>query len=221
VEISFKKSAGRAARLALALLFACGMVVAASAATPQRALAASCAVRTGGTLLIDGQYVTQVVASPLAGTCASQVIAHDCVNMGGNGGIAAIECADIYMTWNSSAIEAWGEGEYYCQGASGYAQCSAMSVDHVLYWCANTGSQSAYGHPGGDYTCSGGGCPAGGRAKVSTYHYTGSQSTAPAECTVPIIAKTEASNSITVPDGDTITDPDFASTPLISVCFSS
>jgi hypothetical protein len=162
-----------------------------------------------------------VVASPLAGTCASKVIAHDCINMGGNGGTSALECADIYMTWNSSAIEAWGEGEYYCQGSAGYGQCAAMSVDQVFYWDANTTSQSQFGHPGGNYTCSGGGCPAGGRALVSTYHYSGSQSTAPAECTVPIIAKTEASNSITVPDGDKITDPNVASTPLISVCFSS
>jgi hypothetical protein len=224
MEMAFKGTLRRAARLLLILLFASGMIVAASTAAPQRALAAACTVQTYGTLLIDGQYVTQVIASPLAGTCASRVIAHDCITMGGNGGVSAIECVDIYMTWNSSAIEVWGEGEYYCQSSAGYAQCASMSVDQVFYWDANTGSQQAYGHPGGNYTCSGSGCPNGastttGRAWVNTYHYSGSQSPAAAECTVPIIAKAEASNSIIVPDGDKITDPKVASTPLISVCF--
>lgn len=221
MEIACRETPRRAARLLLALLLASGVVAAASAAAPQRALAASCSVKTGGTMLIDGQYVTQVIASPLAGTCANQVIAHNCINMGGNGGVAALECVDIYMTWNSSAIEAWSEGEYYCQSSAGYAPCSAMSVDQVFYWDANTGSQQAFGHPGGYYTCGGGSCPSGGRAWVDTYHYSGSQSTAPAECTVPIIAKAEAANSITVPDGDKITSTAVASTPLISVCFSS
>jgi hypothetical protein len=225
MEIAFNGTSRRAARILLTLLFASGMLVAASAAAPQRALAASCSVNTGGTLLIDGQYVTQVIASPFAGTCANQVIAHDCINMGGNGGVSAIECVDIYMTWNSSAIEAWSEGEYYCQG-SGYARCAAMSVDQVFYWNANTSSQRAFGHPGGYYTCSGSGCPSGntattGRAWVDTYHYSGSQSTAVAHCTVPIIARAEAANSITVPDGDKISVPKAASTPLISVCFGS
>jgi hypothetical protein len=221
MEITFREPSRTAVRLLLALLLISGMVVAVTAAAPQRSLAASCTVKTGGTLLIDGQYVTQVIASPFAGTCANQVIAHDCINMGGNGGVSAIECVDIYMTWNSSAIEAWSEGEYYCQGTSGYARCAAMSVDQVFDWDANTSSQRAYGHPGGYYTCRGSGCPSGGRAWVDTYHYSGSQSTAAGHCTVPIIAKAEAANSITVPDGDKITVPKAASTPLISVCFSS
>jgi hypothetical protein len=224
MEITFKKSSKRAVRLLLALLFASAMMVVVSAAAPQRAFADSCTVQNKGVEQIDGQYVTVMVASPVSGTCANKVIVHNCITMGGNGGVSALECADIYMTWSSSAIEAWGEGEYYCQGTGGYAQCAAMSVDQVLLWDANTGSQRTYGHPGGYYTCSAGGCPAGGtpadgRAWVNTYHYSGSQSTAPEHCTVPIVAKTEAANSITVPDGDKITDTQVASTPLISVCF--
>jgi hypothetical protein len=223
MEIAFKKSSSRAARLLLALLFASGMVMAASAATPQRALAsAPCPVKTGSTLLIDGQYVTQVIAT-VDGTCANQIIAHNCITMGANDGVSAIECVDIYMTYSSSAVEAWGEGEYYCLGPDGYERCQGMSVDEAFYWDANTGSQGVYGHPGGDYTCSGGSCPVGttpatGRAWVDTYHYLGSVTT---ECTVPIIAKTIASNSITLPDGTRITNPEVASTPLISVCWAS
>jgi hypothetical protein len=222
MEMTFKKPSRRAARLLLALLFASAMVVAVSATTPQRALAATqCSVQNDGIEQIDGQYVTVMLAKPLTGvTCANQVIAHDCITMGGNGGVSAIECADVDMTWSSSAIEAWSVGEYYCQNPDGYTQCAAMSVDQVFYWDANTGSQAAYGHPGGDYTCSDGGCPAAGRALVDTYHYSGSQSTAPDDCTVPIIAKTEAANSIIVPDGDKITNPKVASTPLMVVCFS-
>ncbi|HUN30463.1 MAG TPA: hypothetical protein VMU95_00470 [Trebonia sp.] len=217
MEITGQRPSRRVARLLLALLLAIGMGAAVSAATQQRAFAASCSVQTGGQLNIDGQNVTQVIAT-VDGTCANQVIAHNCLSMGANGGVTAIECVDIYMTYSASAVEAWGEGEYYCQGPSGYAQCAGMSVDQAFYWDANTSSQGVYGHPGGDYTCSGGSCPAGGRALVDTYHYLGSVTT---ECTVPIIAKTIASNSITVPNGTRITNPAVASTPLISVCWGS
>lgn len=215
----------RLARPLSALLLACAMVAALSAAAPQRALAsASCAVQTKGKLQIDGQYVTQVMAPLTGGTCASQVVAHSCVNMGASGGVSAIECADIDMTWNSSALEVWGGGEYYCQGSSGYVRCAAMSVDQVFYWDANTTVQGVYGHPGGNYVCSGSSCPGGstqdtGRAWVSTYHYSGSQSTAQENCTFPIIAKAESSNLITVPDGVTMATAPPAATPLISVCF--
>jgi hypothetical protein len=100
-------------------------------------------------------------------------LSHYCVSMGpSSGGITAIECADIDMNYTPTSFDIYGVGEYYCQGASGYATCNAMDVDQVMY-VENimTGNLGTCGHPGGYYTCSGN-C-ATQRALVSTYHFTG------------------------------------------------
>ncbi len=82
----------------------------------------------------------------------------------------AVECADIYATDNSSTTYVWGEGEFYCQGE--YAQCQGMNVS--VDFSATDSLFGAYTAPIRNYQCnpSIGACPNGGRAMVSTAHFT-------------------------------------------------
>jgi len=213
---AYRILARRSARIPLALFFIVGMTLAASAATQQRALASSCAAESAGTITIFGQKQTDLII-PSNTTCYNVVLEHVCKVMGGNGGVEAIECADIDASWTYGQIEVWGEGEYYCQGSDGYARCAAMSVDQLMKTNEGaidgegTGTEQ-YGHPGGNYTCSGSSCSTA-RAMVSTYHFTYDGN----DTAYAIVNADDATNSITVPDGDKITDPSPPSTPIISL----
>jgi hypothetical protein len=222
-----KRRQGRAARLLLVLVFTAGMTISFTAATQQHALALSCSPGSSTTATVDGQTVTTLTYT-FGATCSSQEIDHQCTDLGNDDLIHAIECADIWMSSSAANINLWGEGEYYCQGPFGYKQCAAMSVDQVFEFGvlgSSPNGVSTYGHPGGNYTCSGGGCPSGttattARAWVDTYHFSGSLGQAGGTCSYIMVAGAETSNSITLPDGKKIPG---ASNPAITrymqVCF--
>jgi hypothetical protein len=135
--------------------------------------------------------------------------------MGGNGGVLADECADIYISYTPGGFDIYGDGEYYCQGPDDYARCDAMSVDEVL---STDPAGGQYGHPGGDYTCSGSSCPTG-RALVATYHYSASMVVTSGECIPNGVGVYLTPNSITVPDGTKVTYPEVPGTG-IRICFN-
>lgn len=227
MAINLKKPSRRATRLLLVLVFIVGMTIFFSAATGQHALALSCSPGSTTTGTVDGETVTTLHYT-FGATCNTVEVDHQCVDMGSHGSVDAIECADVYMSFSPSNLNLWGEGEYYCQGPFGYKQCAAMSVDQVLYFGvlgSDPNGVGTYGHPGGYYTCSGSGCPSATsptnqRAKVATYHFSGSLGQAGGTCSYIMITLDEAANSITVPDGTRIThSSNSATTRYMQVCF--
>lgn len=96
-----------------------------------------------------------------------------------------------------------------------------MSVDQAFEFGvlgSKPGGASIYGHPGGNYTCSGSGCPSGsssttGRAWVDTYHFSGTLGQGGGACSYIMVTAATLSNSITVPDGEKISG---GSNPAIS-----
>jgi hypothetical protein len=222
--MTLKRPPGKTVRILLALVFIVGMTAAFSAATEQHALALSCNPGITTTKPIDGVKVTTLTYT-FGATCYNDPVDHQCVDMGGHGGVDAIECADIEMSFSPTGLNVWGVGEYYCQGPFGYKQCAAMSVDQVFYFGAfgsDPNGVSTYGHPGGYYTCSGSGCPTNPtpRAMVGTYHFSGSLGQAGGTCSYIMFTSDEVANSITVPDGTKITDPiSPATTRNMQVCF--
>jgi hypothetical protein len=200
----------KGSRLLVALLAALGMAATIATATPQRALAATCKPTTSGA----------TVYLPAGLTCYGVGLSHYCVSMGASGGITAIECADIDMNYTPTGFDIYGVGEYYCQGASGYATCDAMHVDQVLY--AEdflTGHVGTYGRPGGYYSCSGN-CTTQ-RALLSTYHFTGSLTIVQSACIGDFLYVENSANSITLPDGVTVTHAAVQPGPGVSyVCFT-
>jgi hypothetical protein len=222
MAMALKKSSRRLARILLALAFVAGMTVSFSAATGQRALAVSCGPGISTTSTVDGQTVTTLIY-PFNATCVNEPVDHQCADIGNHGGVHAIECADIYMSFSAANINLWGEGEYYCQGPFGYKQCVAMSVDQVFEFGvlgSNPDGVGTYGHPGGSYTCGGGSCPASGRAWVDTYHFSGSLGQAGGTCSYIMVAAAVLANSITVPDHTVISgSSNPAITQYMQVCF--
>jgi len=134
----------------------------------QQPASASCAVSSGGT-------------APL-GTCFNVGLAHKCEQIGptlSNGNTADI-CVDITTSWTSGpgingSLDIWGTGEYYCQGPS--TQCKGIHGQNSLRVVAGATAASEFDfsstQSSRDYTCSTTSCPDGGRAMVSTTHYTG------------------------------------------------
>jgi len=203
----FRKPLRRASRLLAALLVVLGMAAAITTVTTQHAFAATCGVES-----TDG-LGTEYLAHGL--TCDNVPLSHVCTVMGGNGGVNAIECTDLYISYTPGGYDVYGVGEYYCQSTAGYSQCAAMSVDQAMY---NT-LGGVYGHPGGNYTCTGSSC-ATQRALVDTYHDTGSAVITSGYC-LPFSSYVESisSNTITVPDGDPISGASVG-TPFVQVCFT-
>jgi hypothetical protein len=204
-RIFFRKGS----RLLVALLAALGMAATIATAAPQPALAATCTpITSGGTV-----YVTAGL------TCYGVGLSHHCVSMGASGGITAIECADIDMNYTPTSFDIYGVGEYYCQGPSGYTTCKAMHVNQVLYaQDYYTGHLGTYGHPGGYYSCSGNCTPQ--RALVSTYHFTGGPASQNS-CVPAIVYVQNSANSITLPDGVTVTHTVVQPGPGITqICFT-
>jgi hypothetical protein len=208
----FGKSLRKSIKLMAILLAVFATAAAVATAAPQKALAAGCGVQSTSP---SGAATDVYLSADL--TCDNISVAHKCVTMGGNNGIFALECADIYVSYTPDSFDVYGVGEYYCQGPDGYARCDSMSVDQVLL--TDTGE---YGHPGGNYTCSGSSCAAA-RATVDTYHYTGSLVTSAGAC-IPegMITQDLGTNSITVPtlpEGTTITYPSGMVSGGVWVCF--
>jgi hypothetical protein len=225
--ITFKKPSRKAARILLALVCIVGIMVSVSAATEQHALALSCSPAPPTTGTVEGYEVTTLKYT-IGAMCSNVEVDHQCEDIGSHGGVDAIECADIWMSFSTANINLWGDGEYYCQGPFGYKQCAAMSVDQIFEFGvlgSNPNGVSTYGHPGGNYTCSGSSCPSGttsttGRAWIDTYHFSGSLGQAGGTCSYIMVTGAETTNSITVPDGKNIPG---ASNPAITrymqVCF--
>lgn len=155
----FGKSLRKNIRLMAIVLAVHATAVAVATMAPQNALASGCGVQS-----TSPSGAATDVYLPADETCYNIPVAHKCVTMGGNSGIFAIECADIYVSYTPNSFDAYGLGEYYCQGSDGYARCDSMSVDQVLFT-----DSGEYGHPGGNYTCSGSSC-ATTRAKVDIYY---------------------------------------------------
>ncbi|HUN30464.1 MAG TPA: hypothetical protein VMU95_00475 [Trebonia sp.] len=220
--MTLKKPSRKVARLLLALAFVVGITVSFSAATTQHALALSCSPGSSSTSTVDGQTVTTLTYT-FGATCSNVEVDHQCADLGNHSSIHAIECADIYMSFSTSNLNLWGVGEYYCQGPFGYEQCAAMSVDQAFEFGVlgtDPSGTGVYGHPGGDYTCSGSGCPAGGRALVDTYHFSGTLAQAGGTCSYVMLTASEVTNSITVPDGTKISgSSNPAITRYMQVCF--
>jgi hypothetical protein len=227
MAVNMKRPSRRAARLLLALVLVAGAMLAFSAAPQQHALALSCSPGITRTGTVGGQPVTTLVYT-FGATCYNVQVDHRCTDIGNHDSVHAIECADIWMSFSTANINLWGEGEYYCQGPFGYKQCAAMSVDQVFEFGvlgSKPGGVSVYGHPGGNYTCSGSGCPSGttpttARAWVDTYHFSGSLGQAGGTCSYIMVTGAENTNSITVPGGTRISGAgNPAVTRYMQVCF--
>jgi hypothetical protein len=156
----------RSLRFLLSLLVVLAGAVSISLATPHAAQAATCVSGSGTSFSVSRG-------------CASQRIpgAHVCANVGpSSGATTAVQCSDLYATDTSSGVELWGEGEFYCQGAS--PQCAGMNVNiGFSYTDVDTGAEVT-----GDarnYKCNPtvGACPNGGQAAVATLH-----SSVPQDC---------------------------------------
>jgi hypothetical protein len=162
----------RSLRFLLSLLVVLAGAVSISVATPHAAQAATppppppCVSGSGTSFTVHRG-------------CASQRIpgAHACANIGpSTGATTAVQCADLYATDTTGGVELWGEGEFYCQGAS--PQCAGMNVNiGFSYTDLDTGAEST-GNPR-NYTCNPtvGACSNGGKAEVSTAH-----SSVPQDC---------------------------------------
>lgn len=168
--MTLKTPLTRSIRILFALFLTLGVAASISASTQRSALAATgCTV---GHPVNSEEY-------DISGDCNSERVAdaHTCQVIGTSttsaGTTQAVECADIYVTDNSSAQEIWGEGKFYCQGV--YVQCLGMNVQ---VWMSASSIGSPIGPPAhtfsGSYKCnpSVGACPNGMPAYVATGHYT-------------------------------------------------
>jgi hypothetical protein len=194
-------------RLLIALLLAVGTIASVSVAASPAAMAAGCdptPTAYGSALKVE---------LPLNETCYNHVLSHKCTEIGGNGSTDADECADLEISWSSSQVDIWSEGEYYCQGA--VTRCSAMSVQNQLVL-----QSSFYGNkmfPVG-YKCSGTSCPNGSRAMVASPHFSTKQ-VGGDTCLVEVLADDEAGNSITVPNDKITYSGDVTSPKWTYICF--
>ncbi len=146
-------------RIVLALLCTLGTAASVSVATQNSAQAATCTPtfsKSAGVWYVP--YGCNGVGIPGSHKCQYTGAINESVGL-----TETVECADIVATNTSSATQIWGEGEFYCQGA--YVECQAMSVS--VYDIVG----ATYGSPTSHYGCNGT-CSDGGRAMVSTAHFT-------------------------------------------------
>jgi len=158
--ISWHSVARTSHRILLTLFLTLGAAVSLSVATQHAALASGCLSGGNGTYAVA--FGCDNVRIPAAHHCME--VAHS-----SNGQTEGIECADLYVT-NDANQEMWGEGEFYCQGAS--PQCLGKSV---TIWASakDNGSAGPADTEHGGYACTTSGCPNGGQARVSTAHFIG------------------------------------------------
>lgn len=164
--MNFRNAHTHVIRMLCVLVCALGMAVPVTAALPATARAASCLSQAA-----NGDW-------HIAYGCNSVLIpaSHACKQTGeisdSHGVTTTDECADLAVTNVSGATQIWGVGEFYCQGA--FTQCQQMQVSvWVDVYRISDGLDTW--SPYRIYTCSGGGCPSGGRAMVSTAHITTSR----------------------------------------------
>ena len=110
-----KKPMSRGMRILAALLITAATVISLSAATQGSALAASCAPGWTGSEVQNGTTLD----FPVAVSCYNYGISHVCHDMGSSNSVHAIECEDLYISWNNSTYSIWSVGDYYCQAAVG------------------------------------------------------------------------------------------------------
>jgi hypothetical protein len=217
----FKKPMSRGIRLFAALLIAMATIVSISAASQGRALAASCAPGWTGSEVQNGTTLD----FPVAVSCSNYPISHVCDDMGSSGGVHAIECEDIYISWNNSSYNIYSVGDYYCQSAVGKVPCAAMNVSQLLWEGAGASLSDQTGVLPKSYSCtaSASTCPGdlgqtAPEAQVASPHLTGTTPTN--QCIGEIVAGiNHAANKITVADGSVETDSSALSTPFYEVCF--
>ena len=172
--MTFMKPAPRGSGLLLSLLFVIGSTVSVSLGTQQSALAATSGCAPTGDAM-SGYYF------PVA-TCSTYPVVHLCEVIGtlSANGNQALVCTDIYTSWatnvDPATFDIWGDGEYYCQGASG--QCKGMNVKNTLDVSPGAVALEE-GNPSESesslsYTCGGAtSCPNGKRVFLATTHYAG------------------------------------------------
>jgi hypothetical protein len=115
-------------------------------------------------MTVFASMATQQSAHAAVGPAAVN-LAHKCETIGtAPNGNQAVVCSDINMAVGSAGTQVWGTGEYFCQGPS--VQCAGIHASNNLTVPGHgtMGTQPFQGTTAG--------CPDGGRARVSTTHFT-------------------------------------------------
>jgi len=169
--VNLRAARTRIVRAVFALLGAAAMAVPLSAAAPSsaHAAAASCSI------------TVQNGVFEIAYGCGGGLISasHACQQTGivvnTDGTTTTDECADVAVADNAGGAQVWGEGEFYCQGDE--TECQGMNVSVYVY--VENSSGTDYTSPATNYKCNPtiGFCPDGGRAMVSSPHFTATRGT--------------------------------------------